>query len=407
MAVVDQPGKGPSPDDLAFGPLTPFKVVFDLISGREKKPSFKDTFPRSPEFNDPVLLGKSIARDQAKIAQRNQPLPGLLGRKIGAYSESPLGGFQQRITEEIVRIKQARLGVLDSRINTPIQSGPIYASVIPPGVTDIFKGTPAGKTIGKVVSKGPRGRVAPGRIGGIITAGAIVGSAMIDAINAQKKLEDEAYKKAAKAQEKSDNAKVRKIQQDREDRIRAEERAFQKSEREARQKERETIRNAKATAKAIRRRIEAGVRADKQLAKEVDRELKARARAAEKARRAAQKAKAAKVRLVFSAIGAGIRLKIAKKGGSGSRSVFNINQPALGRDNFVPDFAFDRGADFSSLRDDQFSNASAEARTATKTKVQKCRTDTPKRKKGVCRSGFFRETPSKTTYKVWSTRKCL
>jgi hypothetical protein len=301
---------------------------------------------------------------------------------------------------------------------------------IPDQVGDIFKGTLGGKAAGKAgkIGKDIAGKAGKGMRGGVVgTAvylGIEAGRAIINAREAQKALEDRQYTEKTKREEQRDNERVREI------RRRADEEA-RRVEREEREKDRQAS-MARTQARIAARKAEVAARAtERQLAREANNRAKAkieenRQLEAEQKRLDAQQARAAKagraakiqqIRNLASVAGLLYSLsKSSKKGKSrGAAPVATPlvptappvrrtipGRPAVNRPPAVPDYSFDSGPNqlFTSL-------APSKTIVASKVKVKKCVSDTPKRKKGRCRTGFFRETPNKTTYKTWSERKCL
>jgi len=397
MAVVDAPkGSG-----VALGPVGIFTEVLKLgpLSGKGRGPSFEQRFSSSPEFNDPVALGRQIAKGQARIDQATAPtVRGFRGRMVSQAEISPIVRLEVSGLNKSLEIARARLGVLESRTNAPVlNSGPIYASVgIPAATADIFKGTTAGRaarTVGTAIGKGARGGV----VGVAIYGGIEAANAIIKAREDQIKAENKAYESKTAREEKSDNRRVDQIRREAAAQLAKEareaaarERAFRSAEaqkerdakaneRKASAIDRERTRKAKATAKAILKQI-------KEDAKAFEKQQKAKA-AAEKAR----KERLAKLLgLGISAIGLGKANRAAKQSQSRALAppIFNFNQ--------APSAA-------TPLLAEQL----AETRTATKSRVETCRSDTPKRKPGKCRTGFFRETPNRTIYKTWSEKTCL
>jgi len=308
----------------------------------------------------------------------------------------------------------------------------VISSGIPNSVGEIFKGTRGGRAIGKakdVLAKGGRGGV----IGVAVVAGIEATRAIIGARDRQIKEEDRIYRDRTRKEDQEINRRVDDIRRARERDLREEERKEREYVRRQQQADRmeERSRDRQATTVArIRKQLEradrdierVGERRERNLKREVDRELKARAKAAKQA----AAARAAKVkRWQQAAIGLLTVSRLLKqKRQTGGQSYLAppsspppvvrprppptvgrpvVSPPALGTGFASPDLT---GVSFGSLSRESFLSP-ARSKTATKEKVRKCRTDTPKRKKGRCRSGFFRETPNRTTYKTWSERKCL
>jgi len=301
---------------------------------------------------------------------------------------------------------------------------------IPASTAKIFEGTTSGKVIGnaarlpqdvaKGVAKGARGGV----VGTAILLGVEAGQAIINARENQKALEDRQYSEKTKREERADNQRVQEI------RRRADEEA-KRVLREEREKDRQAA-MARTQARIAAKKAESEARRqERQLAREANNRAQAkieenRQLEAEQKRLDAQQAKAAKaaragkiqqIRNLASV--AGLLYSLGKSGKKGkNRAAPPVLTPLLPTAPGVrrtiparPDFrelAAPPPVSFESPPAQLFESlAPSKTIVASKTKVKKCVSDAPKRKKGRCRTGFFRETPNRTTYKTWSERKCL
>ena len=298
----------------------------------------------------------------------------------------------------------------------------ILGATIPAGIFDIFKGTSGAKAIAgakTVLSKIPgvlKSSVGKaGSVGGMV-GGAISAQVLQGAIDDQFKRENAADAARLKKEQAAQDAAIRKINADRRAKglpIYASKTSSDKAA------ERMALAKFKAGQKAAQNALDRAAKkaaadqkkaesAAKKAAKATAAKIAKQIKAAENAAKATQKlrnkraAQAHARTLQLARLASGILVGVfAKRAKSGKSSV-----PGSTTNFFLPP-SFDRGQNFSSLRAQDSLAAGSKTIVASGTKVAKCRSDSPKRKKGVCRSGFFKETPSRTTYKVWSERKCL
>jgi len=396
MAVVDRgPKVIPSPD-----PVSIFYNVLKLgpLSGKGRGPSFEQRFPASPEFNDPIALGRQIQKGQARLEQATAPtVRGFRGRMVSQADISPVVRLEVAGLNKSLATARARLGVLESRSNAPIlNTGPVYASVgIPAATGAIFKGTTAGRAA-RVIGGMAKAPKAGGIIGPLVVGGILAGQELIRVIEEQKSDENKAFDKKTAAEDKQINRRVDQIRKELAEEARQEakrEREFRAAEAE---KEREFKRNQAKAAKTDRERERKAKRAAAAIIKQIKEDAKAFEKQ-EKARIKAEKERKTRViKLLGAAFGAVKSAKALKDSKRAANRGFGFQAP--------PVFNFSQAP---SAVTPLLAESRATARTATKSRVETCRSDTPKRKPGKCRTGFFRETPNRTIYKTWSEKSCL
>jgi hypothetical protein len=427
MAYLPSPGE---PRPVPTGnPLADWlQIMYGLGSrGHPPQRGVIDILKDTGAWDDPAKLAKArdriaakpIAGDAKRVRERTIGREAILSRIDTRIGDLEGTGPFANPDEPVFGNSQVENQQMEPVFGLPM----ILGATIPSGVYDIFKGSTGAKAIagaktvlgnipkvlGKGVSKG-------GSFGGIVV-GTIAQQGLSGAIDAANASQDAAINRQMKDQDAANRKAVEEInkrrrlagqpiysQQTSADRskVKADAKRLHDQE-QARQKA--LNRKAKKDAAGIKAAQKSADRAAKKAQKSLeaknkrlDQQAKAAAKAADKERKRLAELKSARWKAGAKLFGTILIGAIGKKpaASKGQSNIFNL----------APPMSPSRGASFSSLRFDAAQGSRTSTLVASKTAVAKCRSDTPKRKKGFCRSGFFKETPNRTTYKVWSERKC-
>jgi hypothetical protein len=435
------------PEDVSLtpGPWTiPFaaaQLVLGGAPGQRERSSYEDALKNLPPADAAILI-EATRQSVLQSRARGDNKPTAHAAALNTYKTTITGlGYDTKglpLPNRGPRIVVGSGGSPDfgspgSQIEPVFGLPVLMGMTIPSGVFDIFKGSAGAKAIGgakTIMSKIPsvvgKGIRAGGSFGGIV-AGTIAEqglSGAIDSANAdqdaailkQMKAEDAANKKAVdeinKARRKAglpifsqvktaDTNAIKKAAAKEKADEKARQKAMDRAAKKASADQKRTDRAAAKAANKADRAAKAVTKALERKNKQLDQRAKSAAKKADAERKRLAAMKTAKIRAAASLFG---RILIGAvgpktKSGGASRSPTNSFY-------FPQAPSFTRADSFVSLGSTQASGLRASTIVATKTAVQKCTSDAPKRKKGFCRSGFFRETPNNTTYKVWSERKC-
>lgn len=406
------------------GPLgvwyTGAKALFGLAKEKKAEPSPGEILRAAGRWGDADSV--RAVRDDVANKQINPGAPAgqvILISKIKQYNLAELDArLAQLGSTRAPAIPSPVTPAPDPRLPYPPQLSPVIVGAatvgsIPPNVTSIFEGTTTGKVLGKaktVVDKMPKKGGSVGFATGAILVGIEAGRAIINARDKQIEEENRAFKKQQREEDAAINAKVRAIQESKEAAEKAAAKAAAEYEKRLKAADRQT-----EVARARQARVI--TRIDKQL-EQADRDIEnirkstiaRKQRGLARSTKAAQKAQAAQRKAQLDKLKSAVGIGIALLGLRGNRkrsgtSANFIEQPPVKLPE--TELPTTRAPDYFQelVRQEQPALTRSKTKTTTKTKV--CKSDTPKRKKGKCRTGFFRETPNRTTYKTWSEKPCL